>query len=321
MRPKSATLKSVRVSAPARLHLGFLDMNGAIGRRFGSIGLAVDHPETDLTVRRSDVNAATGAESSRVAKLIGMFTQESRGHFAIHVAKAIPAHAGLGSGTQLALAVGTGLARLQGRLLGMDELADTGERGMRSGIGLAAFDGGGFLIDGGRGPSDRAPPVILRSDFPDEWRVLLMLDPGRAGVSGDAEKTAFATLPEFPQAAAAHICHLVLMKLLPGLKEQDITAFGDALTEIQQLVGRHFAPRQGGSPWTSPAVGAIATRMQALGATGIGQSSWGPTGFAFVESAEAASRLYDSLVEDAKADGVEIVIAKGRNSGASVETE
>lgn len=319
MRPTTATLSSVRVRAPARLHLGFLDMNGALGRRFGSVGLAVDRPATQLTVTRADSNSASGAESARVLKLIQMFARGSGKRFAVDVSEAIPAHAGLGSGTQLALAVGTGIASLEGRELGAQDLAGTGERGMRSGIGLAAFSGGGFLIDGGRGPNDRAPPVTLRSDFPDDWRVLLMLDPGRAGVSGDAEKSAFATLPDFPQASAAHICHLVLMKLVPGLKERDIAAFGEALTEIQQLVGGHFAPRQGGSPWTSPAVGRIAKQMQDLGATGIGQSSWGPTGFAFVDGEEAAVRLYHSLVEAAKSDGVEIVIARGRNKGARVE--
>ena len=45
--------------------------------------------------------------------------------------------------------------------------------------------------------------------------------------SGEAEATAFADLPEFPQSAAAHICHLVLMKLVPGMKEADIAAFGE----------------------------------------------------------------------------------------------
>ncbi len=320
MRPKIATPANVRVRAPARLHLGFLDMNGALGRRFGSLGLAVDRPATRLTVTRADSNSATGAESARVLKLMQIFARGSRTGFAIDVAEAIPAHAGLGSGTQLALAVGSGIARLEGRELGPQEIAGAGERGVRSGIGLAAFSGGGFLVDGGRGDRDRAPPVTLRSDFPDDWRVLLMLDPGRAGVSGDAEKRAFEALPEFPQSSAAHICHLVLMKLVPGLKEKDITAFGEALTEIQQLVGGHFAPGQGGSPWTSPAVGAIAQRMKEMGATGIGQSSWGPTGFAFVDGDEAAVRLYHSLVEAAKADGVEIVIARGRNTGARVET-
>ena len=119
-------------------------------------------------------------------------------------------------------------------------------------LGLAAFGSGGFLVDGGRGANKRPPPLTLRSDFPDEWRVLLMLDPSRAGVSGEAEKKAFDALPEFPEVTAAHICHLVLMKLVPGLKEHDITAFGDALTEIQAIVGAHFAPKQGGSAVDQP---------------------------------------------------------------------
>ena len=50
MRPKIATSTTVRVRAPARLHLGFLDMNGALGRRFGSIG----------TGRRPARNTAVG---------------------------------------------------------------------------------------------------------------------------------------------------------------------------------------------------------------------------------------------------------------------
>ena len=290
MRSKIATPASVRVRAPARLHLGFLDMNGALGRRFGSIGLAVDRPATRLTVTRAASNSAAGAESARVLKLMQMFARGAQSGFAIDVAEAIPAHAGLGSGTQLALAVGTAIAHLEGRKLGPQDIAGAGERGVRSGIGLAAFSGGGFLVDGGRGAQGHAPPVTFRSEFPEEWRVLLMLDPSSAGVSGEAEIRAFEALPEFKQSAAAHICHLVLMKLMPGLIEKDITAFGDALTEIQQVVGGHFAPGQGGSPWTSPAVGKIAQRMQEMGATGIGQSSWGPTGFAFVDGDEAAVR-------------------------------
>ncbi len=294
-------------------------MNGALGRKFGSIGLAVDRPATRVTVARAASNAASGAESARALQLIQMFRRGRDAGYSVEVEEAIPAHAGLGSGTQLALAIGTAIARLEGRELGPQDLAGIGNRGARSGIGLAAFAGGGFLVDGGRGARDKAPPLTLRADFPEDWRVLLILDTKRAGVSGDAEAKAFAALPEFPETAAAHICHLVLMKLVPGLKESDIAAFGESITEIQEIVGGHFAGKQGGSAWTSPVVGRIAGRMRDMGATGIGQSSWGPTGFAFVDGDEAAVRHYHSLVEEAKALGVEIVIARGRNTGARVE--
>jgi beta-RFAP synthase len=315
-----ATSAALRITAPARLHLGFLDLNGGLGRQYGSIGIAIDRPSTELTIAKATENSATGAENRRALKLLRKFTDEGQsGAYAIDIAKAIPAHAGLGSGTQLALAVGAAIARLEGRELSAADLAALGERGARSGIGLEAFASGGFIIDGGKGKSDRPPPLTLRTDFPERWRIMLILDPNFAGVSGEAETTAFAGLPRFPESKAAHICHLVLMKLVPGLKEEDIEAFGSAVTEIQEIVGAHFASKQGGSPWTSGAVGGLASQMRDRGATGIGQSSWGPTGFAFVDSQKAAERLYHSLNEDAKRDGLEILIAHGRNSGASIE--
>lgn len=318
MSPKPPPAAALRVLAPARLHLGFLDLNGSLGRRFGSIGLAVDNPQTSLIARRAPANSALGPESDRVLRLLGRYTGKQRHGYAVTVDEAIPAHAGLGSGTQLALAVGAAVAQLEGQILTPYGLAQLGERGARSGIGLAAFTDGGFIVDGGRGEEDHAPPVTLRCEFPDDWRVLLILDRARAGVSGEAETQAFKALPVFAEASAAHICRLVLMKLVPALKEHDISAFGSALTEIQKIVGAHFALAQGGSPWTSPAVGQLAARMQQMGATGIGQSSWGPTGFAFVNSQEAAERLYHSLVEGAKAIGLEILIARGRNAGARI---
>lgn len=321
MKPIPATSAALRVTAPARLHLGFLDLNGEIGRRYGSIGIAIDRPSTELTIAPSTTNSATGPESRRVLKLLRKYTDDgSSGAYDVNIVNAIPAHAGLGSGTQLALAVGAGIARLQGRDLSPADLASLGERGARSGIGLEAFVSGGFIIDGGKGKTDRPPPLTLRTDFPKDWRIMLILDPNFSGVSGEAETTAFAGLPPFPEHQAAHICHLVLMKLVPGLKELDIEAFGSAITEIQEIVGSHFASKQGGTPWTSQAVGELASRMRDLGATGIGQSSWGPTGFAFVDSQKAAERLYHSLGEDAKRDGLEILIIHGRNTGASIET-
>ncbi|MEE8531411.1 MAG: hypothetical protein V3S34_04280, partial [Hyphomicrobium sp.] len=72
-------------------------------------------------------------------------------------------------------------------------------------------------------------------------------------------------------------------------------------------------------PWTSAAVGRIAEALKTAGAYGIGQSSWGPTGFAFAPTQEIADRLYESVIENARGEGLEILIGRGRNRGASVE--
>lgn len=326
MSQESQSAKTCRVAAPARLHLGFLDLDGTLGRRFGSIGLAIDEPSTIVTVKRAGANEATGPERERALRLLGQLGPALglTSHYAIEVERAIPAHAGLGSGTQLALAVAAALLRLDpslptGNNRTLRDIGEIAERGARSAIGMAAFDCGGFVIDGGRGRSGRAPPVLARVAFPESWRILLILDPSTTGVHGENEAQAFAALPPFSEVRAARLCHLALMRLLPGLAEADIKAFGDALTEIQEVVGSHFATAQGGSPWTSAAVGRIAHRMKASGAVGIGQSSWGPTGFAFVPDEAAAVRLYATLVEEAKADGLEIQVVRGRNAGARIE--
>ncbi len=97
------------------------------------------------------------------------------------VTKAIPEHAGLGSGTQLALAVGCAFAKVFGLALAPRDIAGILDRGGRSGIGIGAFERGGFLVDGGRGAGDAPPPITSRIEFPEDWRVVLILHPGARG--------------------------------------------------------------------------------------------------------------------------------------------
>ncbi len=323
---KPKVFRRVLVRAPARLHLGFLDLSGATGRKYGGLGLAVDAPKTKLSVSIASSFSAHGPQSDRALlaahRFGAAFAPDLK--FCVDIERAIPAHAGLGSGTQLALAVGAAILKLSGQSRSNAILAEIAERGARSAIGLAAFTDGGFIVDAGKSTDESRsavpPPVVMRSAIPDAWRIILIFDETAQGVHGDREIAAFASLPPFSEASAAHICHLVLMKLAPAVQEGQLAAFGAAVTEIQSIVGAHFAAAQGGSPWSSPAVGRLAAKLADAGATGIGQSSWGPTGFAFVESEDAAKRLYHSFVGDAKADGLRLLIVKGRNTGASIES-
>ena len=245
MRPRHEH-RSIRIRAPGRLHLGFLDLNGGLGRRFGSLGLAIDAPVTEIVVSRAEELVTIGPESRRAAtaaiRVVDAFGLRAGHH--IEVIEAIPAHAGLGSGTQLSLAIGAALLRLEGRVLPAHEIGDALDRGARSAIGMAAFDRGGFVVDGGRGPSDRPPPVVIHQPFPAEWRVMLVLDRNGEGVHGDKEAKAFANLAPFPETRAGQLCRLVMMRLAPAIAEHDIGAFGSAVTEIQEIVGGHF--RAGG---------------------------------------------------------------------------
>lgn len=312
---------SVTVTAAGRLHLGFLDMNGGLGRRFGGLGLAIDRPATRLTIRRAPAPAAEGLEAERAARHLAILARHvGLTHaYRLTVHEAIPAHAGLGSGTQLALAIAAALRRLEGLSPDVSNDALLLRRGARSGIGLGLFEHGGFIVDGGRGAGTATPPVVARMHFPPQWRVIVVLDPRTEGMHGRDEQAAFARLADFEAALAAEICRLVLIKALPALAEHDIGSFGDAIARLQEIAGDYFAPAQGGAPYASAAVARVMEDLRRHGARGTGQSSWGPTGFAFAPGAKEARRLCDLTQEKAAAWGLDMAICKGVNHGALVE--
>jgi beta-ribofuranosylaminobenzene 5'-phosphate synthase len=310
---------SVTIKVPARLHLGFLDPNGHSGRQFGSVGLPLSEPETVVTLVRAQETIVEGPQSDRAASHLSTLRGHLgiRSHHRLTIERAIPLHAGLGSGTQIALGVAAALRTLHGVPLDISGDATMLARGARSGIGIASFEAGGVIIDAGKGNGSGPPPVVARLPFPDDWRVILILDPALHGLHGEAEVEAFRSLPPFPERAIGEICKQVLMGAMPALAERDLAAFGAAISAIQLLVGGYFAPAQGGV-FASARVAVLAHRLAEAGAVGIGQSSWGPTGFAFAPSEEAAHRMVGAAWKPD--EGTEVRIVEGRNAGAEIRT-
>jgi beta-ribofuranosylaminobenzene 5'-phosphate synthase len=311
---------SVTVTVPARLHLGFLDLNGGLGRRFGSMGLAISGPRTRLTIAPAAHTDVSGPESARVQRHLETMQRvlDLPGAHRVTVDEALPAHVGLGSGTQLALAVAAGVRRLHGLPLDLAGDAVRLGRGTRSGVGIGLFDRGGVVVDGGHGPNTRAAPIVSRLPFPEQWRVLAVLDPARRGRHGPDEIDAFTQLAPFPDTTAAHLCRLVLMQALPALAEHDVVNFGAAIREMQRVLGSYFAPVQGGQRLTSPKVGTCLDMLDAIGAYGVGQSSWGPTGFAFAPSPEEADRFARAARKHPSGQGLDIRVCTGLNRGADI---
>lgn len=311
--------KPILVVAPARLHFGFVDLNGGLGRRFGSLGLAIDGVETRLAVTPARQNSADGADADRAVRIANRVVDTLGLDAGVHVdvLNAIPPHSGLGSGTQMALAVGVAISRLYGLDLDVTQIARLLDRGARSGIGIAAFEQGGFIVDGGRRPAGGPPALISRLPFPDHWRVLLIFDDAQRGLHGVSEGDAFRQLPVFPENSSAELCRVLMMQLLPGLVEQRLEDFASAITRIQAVVGDYFSPLQGGR-YTSPAVARVLDWMLAHGYHGVGQSSWGPTGFVFIEGETEAFRLSKQLQDRFAYLPLRFQVVAGRNAGALI---
>lgn len=283
----------VTVEAPARLHFGILDLRGHRGRRFGGIGAAVPTPSIRLEATPQDRLTAEGPDAGRAQEYARRYLAATglAGGAHLRVLRAIPAHVGLGSGTQLGLAVARALAELYGQSAEPLTLARTVGRGQRSAIGTWTFALGGFVLEGGRRPaSDEVAPLISRLPIPGTWRAVIAIPNGAAGLSGAAESEAFRRLPAPTEREVEQVAHLVLMQLLPALADGDLTDFGAALTEVQRITGGWFAAAQGGAFAPGP-TRELVDRMTEFGAAGVGQSSWGPTVYGLAPHPDAARDL------------------------------
>ncbi len=306
--------------APARLHMGFIDLSGSLGRNFGSIGVALKEISTQLSVVYANELTIVGASSARAKKCTQVLCKELNvsDQLQINIQTAIPEHVGLGSGTQMALAIGTALNVYYDLGLSTRQIAHLTDRGMRSGIGIGVFEKGGLVVDGGRGEQTIIPPVISHMNIPEQWRFILVFDQRGQGLHGDQEISAFKELPQFPHQKAARLCYLLLMQGLPAIAEQNIKLFGDVISQLQQSVGEHFAAVQGGL-FTSLEVAEVMQLLEQQGAVAIGQTSWGPTGFCAVDDKQKA----DSLVKEMQGkfshfDHLSFVITSASNSGGDV---
>ena len=320
----------ISIKSTARLHMGFFDLHGGLGRKFGSIGLSLATPTIALSAQMSSQLQVEGITSvvDKVASIAQQFIIKLNlsGSVRFNIRQHIPEHAGLGSGTQTALAVGAAISQLYKLNLSTAQIAELTGRGGRSGIGIAAFDYGGLLIDGGRAArtntslsklSSNVPPLLARYDFPEDWRVLLILDASQPGIHGEVEREAFKQLPEFSESLAAHLCRYVLMQAMPAIVEQDLTAFGFAIQELQSHVGDYFAPAQGGR-YASQQVGAVLQALQNMGVACFGQSSWGPTGFAVFENELEAEKHLQQLESMFLDSHLSWKICSARNAGAEI---
>jgi beta-RFAP synthase len=318
-RSKTAS-RQARVTATARLHFGFLDPSGRGEPPFGSLGLSLDRPKTRLVLQPARSFQASGPERERALRYLKTMAQSSgiEAAYKLHVEEAVPQHAGLGSGTQLALAVGSAFATLENLTLDPAKIASRLGRGVRSGIGIATFVQGGAVLDSGP-RAGRSPELVSRVPCPPEWRVLLILDRRSSGLAGSNEIAAFDALPDFPQSKSAELHRRIVEIALPALAVGDFARFCAEVGYLQTCMGEYFSPLQGG-PYTSRRVSEVLAWLGAQGVTGRGQSSWGPTGFAFFASERAGEAIMAEAQARAGHSGLSFELARGRNEGAKIET-
>lgn len=325
--------RRVIIRTPSRVHVTLIDMHGGSGRVDGGIGITLDEPGMLLEAELSPFLFVRGGDPALQERIRSIATDVIQklgagGSVAITVRSYFPSHVGLGSGSQLGLAVARAVCELHGRHLPVKELARLVGRGGTSGIGTAAFEYGGFIVDGGhrfgaggektdfrpsaasRGVSP--PPVIARHDFPLDWRILLAIPEVLAGASGKMEMDIFKNHCPVPLDEVRELSHEVLMRMLPGVAGRDLDLFGSSVNAVQGLgfkkVELSLQP---------PQVTGLLDVLREAGAAGAGLSSFGPTVYAVGDTGMTGIEQAAQKFMKESGGGTTLITA-ARNSGAVV---
>ena len=326
--------QKVSITSSARLHMGFYDLSNSTGVMYGGLGLSIDAPCTQIQISKYHKHEIIDKSHTNLAVKIDTLISNWKANFyfdaeiqkkhlveniQVLITQAIPSHVGLGSGTQMALAIGEGLNQLFDTNLSLTQIAEFAGRGKRSGIGIGAFSQGGFLVDAGKLTDSQknkatVPEIHSRLNFPNDWRILLINDITHIGLHGTLERQAFQQLPLINHSLKA----MVLDCMLPALHSSDLQTFGTCMQELQTYNGDFFAPFQGGR-FASQDVASVLAWLQQNGVLCVGQSSWGPTGFAIAENAQIAQHLLTKAqLAFSSIPNIIFNVVSAKNSGATV---
>lgn len=310
----------LKITTPSRLHLTLIDLNASIGRVDGGVGITLDEPVISIKAEKSDNIEITGKSehADRMRNSARTLLPEGEG-ILISIERDYPSHIGLGSGTQAALASAMAVNKIYNMGLSVYELAIKVGRGGTSGIGVAAFENGGFIIDGGHKFSEKKAflpsaasklppaPVLLREDFPD-WDIVVAV-PEQKGASLKNEVNIFQKECPVPLKEVEKLSHIILMQLLPALVEEDIVTFGESINKIQEI---GFKKKE---VELQPVSFRLMQALREEGAYGAGMSSFGPAVYAFGEDAGNLKKIAEEFLGE---KGM-VFITKARNEGARIE--
>ncbi|MEM4360249.1 MAG: hypothetical protein QXT45_06935 [Candidatus Bilamarchaeaceae archaeon] len=291
----------MRIRAPSRLHLGLIrtscsrmDEVQRNRRYYGGIGLMVDSPEIEVCVNKSHIWTIRGQSVDRVLgyikRIISRRYCEDR-PLSILVEKCPDTHVGLGVGTQLALAVGIAILSSNSNhdyKVSTTELAKLLLRGKRSAVGAYGFSYGGMIVEYGKDSEQSISPLVSCVRLPLDWRIILLRSHcvHHKKWFGKKENEAINGSVSYDY---VRLVRLIEMEILPAASMGDFKRFSHAIFEYNYLCGVPFKRYQGGD--YAPETEEMLSYIRSLGIYGCGQSSWGPTAFAFVENNFIAARI------------------------------
>lgn len=295
-------MASLYLQSPARIHFGLMELEPSSPLAFAGVGVMLDQPGLLLRFEAGKAWRVEGSEElqARVQPWVERWQREMGCELplgTLSVECPLPSHAGFGSGTQLACGVVSLLTlaacgmepqldevrrpvlacleeagvAVQDLGSGLEFLQRMTGRGQRSGIGMAGFLGGGWILDGGRHVEE--PMESIRFDGA---KVLTILVREEERVSGERENRWMEDCAGMPNRVGGLMHTWVQEVLRPALLRGEYAGeWASGLRAYGRMAGELFRSVQGGL-YRSPRIAEVIEDLRARGIESAAQSSWGP---------------------------------------------
>ncbi len=280
----------------------------------------IDDPITEVIVRRADRFSGSQIAADRVLAIAQRYRHQFKlsalPACQIEITRRPAAHTGLGTGTQLAMAVAEAICRLLNPPLSDETIAfRIANRGRRSAVGIHGYLRGGLIYEDTDHTSE-LNPIQQRLEIPKPWCVAILRPVGETStISGEVEVNQFAKLRPTTAEQRARFRKQITEDMFPAIQRGDFDAFSDVVHQYNRDSGRLFESVQQG-PYNGHAVTSLVDTLRRNGVKGVGQSSWGPSVFAWFATRGQAQAFVANTFDPAE---VHALFTHAQNTPRQIE--
>lgn len=242
------------ITIPTRLHLTLISMHANGYRQNGGIGFAIDSPNIQLQIEKSDAfeikdhrsNGLSKQEKDRlISTLKEMYASRNfKKACRITISGDAPTHMGFGSGTAVRFGAIEGFFLINEYKYTQDEIVFASKRGGVSGIGVETYFNGGFVFDLGRAdksefaPSSameetkRSLPLTCKKLAMPSWKIGICI-PNIMPKTEAEEKDFFQKTCPIEEVESYKVLYHSTYGVLASIMENDIEVFANAIKQIQ----------------------------------------------------------------------------------------
>jgi len=302
------SLNEVKIVANSRLHFGFLNLKSSSPYSYGGMGLSIAKHPTILRVSRASKFESNLKKTLRDKIFTFLCNNSLSKKIRIDCIESPQKHIGLGSGTQLILAIEEAISKFYR----FNENINFFKRNYRSGVGINSYKNGGFIVDS---PKNNllTNEIIFKAKFPKEWKIILLFDSKAKGLHGSSENRFFSA--DTTISLRKKLSDLTLNEIIPSIIYKDFDTFARSLTKFQELNSLFYSSIQKSS-YLSHDIHKVIKKISMKFNVAAGQSSWGPTSYMLIESKNIQNgiiSILDNIISMYNNLSYEIVPAK--NSG------